>query len=286
MGKVNEIVVALDTSSMANEVLKRAIEVGAQHGASLLVLHVIDVPLFEFPFGKSIDEQEVKRKIEAQVAALNAKAQVECSVLVLQGDPANIIAVESKKVQADLVVIGSHGKKDVESAYFGSTVRKIIQQTHVPVLLVKNRAGEPYRRMIAPTNLSDYSRQSILFAEALFGKASMKCLYAYEVISDIQATFYAIDEEERRQLQNKVASAAKTDSEKFLKRVGADEMELIEMTASVNDDLLNYITENKADLVVLGSKGVDNMNSFIYGSTASYLTQKSPTDVLVHVPES
>ena len=284
MGKINEIVVAHDASAMANEVLKRAIEIGAQHGANLLVVHVIEVPLFQFPFGKSIDEQEVKRKLEAEVNALNADAKVECSVLVFQGDPANIIAVESKKVHADLVVIGSHGKEDVESGYFGSTVRKIIQRTHVPVLLVKKSADEPYRRMIAPTNLTDYSQQSILFAEALFSKASMKCLYAYEVISDIQATFYAIEEEHRQELQNKVASAAKTDSEKFAKRVGADEIELIEMSASVNDDLLEYIAEGNADLVVLGSKGVDNMNSFMYGSTASYVTRESPVDVLVYVP--
>ena len=63
-------------------------------------------------------------------------------------------------------------------------------------------------------------------------------------------------------------------------------MELIDYTASVNEDLLDYIKKDDADLLVLGSKGVGNLNSFVFGSTASYLVQRSPIDVLVYVPSA
>ncbi len=59
---------------------------------------------------------------------------------------------------------------------------------------------------------------------------------------------------------------------------------MIGYKASINEDLLEYIIKDKSDLLVLGSKGVDNLNSFVFGSTASYLVQSSPTDVLVYVP--
>ena len=61
-------------------------------------------------------------------------------------------------------------------------------------------------------------------------------------------------------------------------------MVLVEYKASINEDLLAYVVKDKADLLVLGSKGVGNLNSFLFGSTTSYLVQNSPTDVLVYVP--
>ncbi len=73
---------------------------------------------------------------------------------------------------------------------------------------------------------------------------------------------------------------------KFLKEVAGGEIALIGYRASINEDLLEYIIKEKSDLLVLGSKGVDNLNSFVFGSTASYLVQSSPVDVLVYVPAS
>lgn len=284
MGKVNEIIVAVDASAMAEEVLKRAIAVGRENRASLMVIHVIEIPFAEFPFGESIDEAKIQKKIESQIDSLNQEAQLEYSVMVMRGRPSETIAFEAKKIKADLVVIGSHGKEDIKSNYFGSTIRKIIQKTHTPVLVVKNRAEKAYKHIIAPTNLTDYSEKSVHFAKNLFGRASMKYLYAFESISELQTVYYHISEEESKRLREKMASNAKIEMEKFIGRVGAGESAAIDMTALINEDLLEYIIKDKADLVVLGSKGVDNLNSFVFGSTASYLSKMTPTDVLIYVP--
>ena len=61
-------------------------------------------------------------------------------------------------------------------------------------------------------------------------------------------------------------------------------MELIGEDLSINEDLLECINKDDSDLLVLGSKGVNNLNSFIFGSTATYLMQRSPIDTLVYVP--
>ncbi len=44
------------------------------------------------------------------------------------------------------------------------------------------------------------------------------------------------------------------------------------------------IKNDNSDLLVLGSKGVNSLNSLIFGSTATYLLQRSPIDTLVYVP--
>jgi universal stress protein E len=284
MGKISQIVVAVDASAMAESVLKRALRVGAQHEASLLLIHVLEVPFAQWPFSASIDLKRVREKLEAQVAALNPDNAVECNVLVMEGDPADIITVESQKVLADMIIIGCHGKETDTSGYFGSTIRNIMRQTHIPVLVVKSSEERPYGRMIAPTNLTDYSARSIAFARELSGGAALTYLYAYDTMSDIQAEFYVIEKEEVEQLRKDLVSSAKTSLDEFAERVGPGERVAIEKVGSGNDELLESIEKEGADLVVLGSKGVGALNSYLFGSTAYYLLEHSSSDVLVYVP--
>lgn len=112
----------------------------------------------------------------------------------------------------------------------------------------------------------------------------MKYLYAFVTVDELQALRYRISIEQKDQFKEELLSDAKTALEIFIKEVGDGEMALIGYRASINEDLLEYIIKDKSDLLVLGSKGVDNLNSFVFGSTASYLVQSSPIDVLVYVP--
>lgn len=96
---------------------------------------------------------------------------------------------------------------------------------------------------------------------------------------------YHISKDQRQSIRIEMEMDARAKLEAFVKEVGGDTA-YIHFQASVNEDLLNYIIEDKADLLVLGSKGVDNLNSFVFGSTVSFLLHMSPTDVLVYVPSS
>ena len=273
MKKVQQVLVAYDRSEMSQEALKRAISVAKKIDAQLIVIHVIEPLFVQFPFAKSIDEDAIKRDITKQIDTLNTEAQVEYMLFVESGKAAKAIMLKAKKTQTDLIVVGSHGKDDININYFGSTTLKLIQRTHIPVLIVKNEVKNIYQNMIAPTNLSDYSKESILFANALFTKPTRKYLYAYETVDKLQARTYHFSDEEAEEFRATKTSIAKMALETFVKEVGEGEMALIDYTASINEDLLEYIVDDKADLLVLGSKGVGNLNSFVFGSTASYLVQ-------------
>jgi len=151
-------------------------------------------------------------------------------------------------------------------------------------LIVKNEAKYNYKNLLAPTNLSDYSKKSVQFSRTLFNDTSLKYLYAYVTTDEFQALTYRISIDQQGQFKKELLFDAKTALEKFVKETGEGEMALISYQASINEDLLEYITRDQADLLVLGSKGVGNLNSFVFGSTASYLVQRSPIDVLAYVP--
>ena len=284
MKEVNQILVAIDSSAMAEEALKRAISIAWEKDAQLIVIHVIEPPFMESPYEQSIDEEALKKKIAEQIDQLNKQANVKYILFVGSGSAFGAISEMAQKSKADLLIVGSHGKSDISSKHFGSTTLKLIQNTHIPVLIVKNEVKTIYQKMIAPTNLSDYSKESILFANTLFTKPSRKYLYAFETMSELSAMTYHISSEQRRRAIVEMTADAKTALTEFAQEVDGGEIALTDFAASINEDLLAYITNDKPDLLVLGSKGVDSLNSFVFGSTASYLVQRSPIDVLVYVP--
>lgn len=285
MKEINQILVAIDMSAMSIEALKRAISIAKEKGAQLIIMHVIEPYFIDTPFVRAVDENEIKKKVIEQINQFNNEANLKYILFVESGSAAPAITLKAQKTNADLLVIGTHGKNDIKSNYCGSTTLKIIQNTHIPVLIVRNEAKKTYEKILAPTNLSNYSQKSIVFANTLFKNTSKRYLYAFETVDELQALRYHISHEQQNKFKEELLSEAKTALTLFIKEIGDGEISLIDSVASINEDLLEYISKDKSDLLVLGSKGVDNLNSFVFGSTASYLIQRSPTDVLVYVPE-
>lgn len=286
MKNIKKILVAIDRSGMAEEALKRAISIAKEKEAQLIVMHVVEPSFIESPFVRPIDENKIKKEVKMRVEKLTSEEDIEYVLFVESGSAAASISLKVKNLNVDLLVIGTHGKDDISSNYFGSTTLKLIQKTHIPVLVVKNEAKYAYKEMLAPTNLSDYSKESILFARTLFDTTALKYLHAYVTVDELQALTYRISADQQGQFKKELLTDAHIALEKFAKDVGEGEMVLVGYNASINEDLLDYIVRDNAGLLVLGSKGVGNLNSFLFGSTASYLVRSSPMDVLVYVPVS
>jgi nucleotide-binding universal stress UspA family protein len=284
MRQIKKILVSVDRSAMSEEVLKRAFDIAQSKKAQLVITHVIETPFFDSILSKPIDTTKTKQEFMKQIERVAQNRGVSYILFVESGSIVDAVRLWTKKVKPDFIIIGSHGQNDIGSTHFGSTTLKLIQKTRTPVLIVKNRVTDSYRSIIAPTNLCDYSKESILFSNLLFYGVDKKYLYAYKTISEFQAISYHISAEEAKELKRKMGYNAKLEIDNFIKETGSGEVELLEYTAAVNEDLLLYIKNDRADLLVLGSKGVDNLNSFVFGSTASYLAQRATCDVLVYVP--
>ena len=247
MAVLNNIIAAIDTSAMADEVLKRAISLAKEESAQITVLHNIEIPLFDKPFGNVNDEEAIKQKIAAKVDALNTNAAVEYFITLTRGKPSNEIVYESEKLQSDLIIIGAHGKKSIKDTFFGSTAHHVAQKSHLPVLIIKNPVADDYKNVLALTDLSDASIKSIQFAQSLFSDAKLNISYAYTQVSDLSVDFYNL-ESEREDFQAHVREKIEQDVEKFQKSVGIDNTEVIEGFEPVSEMMLE--TAEKITILV------------------------------------
>jgi len=283
MGILNNIIAAVDTSAMADEVLKRAISLAARESAQVTVLHNIETPLFEKLFGDVAGEEKLRKKLEEKMNALNSEAKVDFFVTITRGKASDEIVYEADKLQSELIIIGAHGKKSIKDTFFGSTAHHVAQKSHLPVLIIKKPVTDDYKNVLALTDLSEASQKSIQFAQNLFKDAKLDISYAYTQITDLSVDFYNL-ESERDDFREKVRERTEQDVEKFQQSLGIDNTEVIEGFEPISEMLLETAEDHEPDLVILGTHGVKVSDTVVYGSTASYLMKKVPSDILIYVP--
>ncbi|MDA3945962.1 MAG: universal stress protein [Helicobacteraceae bacterium] len=283
MALLHNILAAIDTSAMADEVLKRAITLAEEEGAQITILHCIDIPLVDKLFGDVDGDASIRKKIALKMDALIGEAPVEYLVTLTRGKPSDEIVYMSDKMQSDLIIIGAHGKKSIKDTFFGSTAHHVAQKSHRPVLIIKQPLTDNYKNILALTDLSEASKKSIQFAQGLFPNADINISYAYTQISDLRVDFYNL-ETKRENYKEIVRAKVEQDVETFQQSVEIDNTEVIEGFDPVGEMLLETAIEQKSDLVVLGTHGVKVSDTILYGSTASYLMKTVPSDVLIYVP--
>lgn len=133
------IVVGTDGSAGADAAFTLAAQLAERDDARLVVVHVQ-----EFLSGKGgvyplhIDEDRLTTKIRSAVEELNTRG-VSTDLEIDQipyGGPAHVIADAAKKVDADLIVIGTKGHNVMSQVVLGSVPTRLLHIAHRPVLVV------------------------------------------------------------------------------------------------------------------------------------------------------
>jgi universal stress protein A len=137
------ILLAIDLSEEAHGLLEKAQEQAKLHTARLDVVHVMDWPLtgFDPVVGYStINDESLLEDMAASVKKIVAKHGIaDANTHTLLGQPSSTVANLAEQLQADLVMVGSHGKRGWR-ALLGSTASAILQVTQCDCLVVRIKA--------------------------------------------------------------------------------------------------------------------------------------------------
>ena len=144
------IMVAVDGSSTSLRGLKGAVTLARDQGAELFVLNVIDeFALVQFPgvdggglyvgdmlrlqadAGRTIVAAAVKSAQDAGVNVVGSA--VEC----FSGPAWQCIADEAARWNADLLVLGTHGRRGFNRLFMGSDAERVLRMATMPVLMVR-----------------------------------------------------------------------------------------------------------------------------------------------------
>lgn len=147
------ILVPVDGSPTANHGLGEAIALGKLTGARLRLLHVVDELSFAIGAGAfagfASDYITMLREGGEDILAAG-KARVEAAGLEVDtvlrdtfaGRVCDHVTQEAKAWPAELIVIGTHGRRGAGRLFMGSDAEQILRQAPVPVLLVRGEARQ------------------------------------------------------------------------------------------------------------------------------------------------
>lgn len=288
MKKLKRIVVGIDVSEKSDNVLKRALMIARENEAELFVVHAVETPWLSVPsfFGSKdlvIDTEAISKTIEKKIKALNTGNKVSYFIYVKEDDADELLLCAAKWSKAELMILGAHSKTKGLKRFLGSIVQKVVHQSHIPVLVVKNNAKGVYKNIVAPTDFQVQSKQSILFAKNVFSKSKIDIVNAFETVYIMEAPYATIGGPDLLEYNTVALSSAKREMKKFIKAVSVKTGKVIDGEFDSKEALINYINKGSYDLMVVGSRGTAGF-SVLLGSVSTYLFRETSSDVLVYVP--
>lgn len=144
------IMLAIDGSDISNSAVEEALKITKGQNVNLRIIHVVDETLGYYG-GASFDYlsyitvcREEGQKILAdtkKTIASQSSIKVETALVELkplQGRVAEVIVKAAKEWPADLLIVGTHGRRGFSRLFLGSEAENIIRIATMPVLLVRS----------------------------------------------------------------------------------------------------------------------------------------------------
>jgi nucleotide-binding universal stress UspA family protein len=147
------ILVPVDGSPTSELGLQEAIKLSRLTQARLRLLHVVDVVSLYSIAGDGLHvfpadlvtplRQQGEELLRRCAATVEAAGSVADTALLenTQGRVADLVVDEAKRWQADLIVLGTHGRRGMRRALLGSDAEQVARLALVPVLLVRGKAS-------------------------------------------------------------------------------------------------------------------------------------------------
>jgi nucleotide-binding universal stress UspA family protein len=144
------IMVAIDDSFMTSKVLGAAIELARTTGAQLAICHAVDETIFAqrnvaMMLPNSVGKAEYKMRLGAQgllgKATETARAAgVEAEARLIESEEKHVsdmLAEASSEWNADLLIVGTHGRRGVERFFVGSVAERLVRKAETSLLLIR-----------------------------------------------------------------------------------------------------------------------------------------------------
>jgi len=145
----SRILVPIDGSRTAARGLREAINLAKDQGAALRVVHVVDKMAIIGVTEAGMNPRPVLAKLARSGRAVLDEARRSAkksgvAVETVLHEPvtkrvADEVLREAKRWQADLIVMGTHGRRGVQRLVLGSDAEQVVRQAEIPVLLVAAR---------------------------------------------------------------------------------------------------------------------------------------------------
>jgi nucleotide-binding universal stress UspA family protein len=152
--------VPVDFSAVSKEIVDTAVTFAHSFSGKVVLLHVIQPPIITSEYALPVEavqeaiiasEKDASDKLTAYSAQFQA-AGVGLEAIVRHGPPVHAILEEAQKVDADFIIMGSHGHGKIYDLLVGSTASGVIKEARCGVIIMpsvgKTSAAAPVQHLV------------------------------------------------------------------------------------------------------------------------------------------
>jgi nucleotide-binding universal stress UspA family protein len=298
MTTIKRILYATDLSPISEPAWQEAREFGRLFDAEILLVHV--VPLVMLPLEgyfppQMYDElvQGARREAEAGFDRLLASvvgSGLKTRIRLEDGAPAERILAVANEEQADVVIVGTHGRAGLQRAILGSVADRLVRQAPCPVLTVEptlgDKAGGKIRRICYATDFSPTARAAWPWVVSIASAADAE-------IDLLHVTFPPVPDrhlsaETLGRIAQTLHEQGRLEVQGFLERspFPDDRINVRLSHGDPGEQIVHQAQARSADLIVMGTHGRSGVVRWMLGSVAHHVIQAATCPVLTVAPPS
>ena len=281
------IVVGYDESLSSKAALKEASLRIQRQGGKLFLVHSVFFDQEEFAI---LPSQMEKRFEFGTRVCLDAKKDLHdefglngnVDSLVCEGEPPEVLIEIAREKHADLIALGTYGRKGLKRLLMGSVTSQVILNSPCDVLVVKkpcSKCAGVYHSLLVPFDGSETSKKALVRA----------CELSKIDNSEI-SVLYVIPRYEERMDFFKTETITRSlfqEAEKILskaKEIAAEQnvqIKAVVQEGHSGEKIVEIANTFKNDLIVMGTHGWQGMNKAVMGSTAERIIANASCPILI-----
>lgn len=280
----HNIVVGFDNSESSINALAEVSNRVKENGSHITLVHAVYHDSEEFDISRGQLDQRLSAGKEVcyrTAGEFNEKYGVDIENVVCEGEPENVLVDVAKVSKADIIALGTHGRKGIKRLLMGSVTSGVIEKSTCDVLVVGSQStgAGGYRNILVAFDGSEHSKKALARAAGLAETEDHELTVLYVIPSYQEMIgFFKTDSikeaiyEEAEKVLNGARSEVK-DNGKVLATViqeGHAASRIIEMAQKLG-----------SELIVMGSHGWTGVDKAIMGSTTERVIVNAPCPVLV-----
>ncbi|MBZ5556247.1 MAG: universal stress protein [Acidobacteriia bacterium] len=295
MATINTVLCPLDFSDASRHALDHAIAIAGWYRAKLVALHTYHPVFLPVPglamagaVDNSIPDADTVEQMTDDMAALLRPAKalgLATETRVQMGTPAAEILAAAASLNADMIVMGTHGTTGFDHAVLGSVTEKVLRTARCQVLTVPPHARAtsklPYKRLLCPVDFADPSLAALESALSLGQEsdAHVTILHVLEWPTDEPLVNRPINVPEYGLYREQDAN------ERLAKLVPDGAANWCSASTRLAHgkpyrEILAIAAEESADLIVMGVHGRNAIDLMLFGSTTNQVVRRATCPVL------
>ena len=272
------ILVPIGFTDQSLVALQQAVIVAKRTNSELFLLSVVEMPTALQKIFSDYEEKQkhFKEKLRENLIELSNNycegvSNVKC--LVSSGKIYEEITDIAESLGASLIIMGTDGTpKDIKKKFIGSNANKVVRSAPCPVITIKGKSIKNTCDMIAlPLDLNKETREKVTNA-IQFARLFNSEVRAFSV------SFSDDDDSVKNKLKSTLSQVRKFITSKGVK-CSTDLLE-ISSSAIFSSSIVKYTEDINADLIMIMTKGEENLDLNFLGSNARKLINKSDIPVM------